>query len=255
MFNFIQKYILGILPICALVMLYSCSKDANSPVTSGTGGSYARFTVVDDHMYVATQTGVKIFDLASPSTPVLTNTIELGMGIETIFAYNNHLFIGSNDAMYILDITQPNQPESSIEFSHASGCDPVVANDSLAFITLRGGEENTGNCNINITNPGLYIVNIENISNPYELSYVHLPSPYGLGYDDKYLFVCVGNDGLRIYDYSQPSNLQEVRHLEGFATYDVIPQSGLLLVVGPHELRQYNYTNIENIELLSTMQF
>ena len=41
--------------------------------------------------------------------------------------------------MQIYDNSQPEIPLTSSSFFHATSCDPVVANDSMAYVTLRTG--------------------------------------------------------------------------------------------------------------------
>lgn len=248
-----NKIYFHIWAICCLCFLAaSCQKDSasESPNHIGEGGSMARFTIVNNYLYSLDNTTLHIYNISQANQPVWAANVDIGRGIETIFSYNNYLFIGSTDGMYIYDISNPTNPANGISFEHATSCDPVVANDSLAFITLRGG----GDCN-SFVESGLYIVDITNINNPQEIYYQYMYSPYGLGYDNQLLFVCEGSHGLSVFDYTDPQNLIEVEHITDINTRDVIPQDGNLLVVGPEALYQYSYANPDSIYQISTLQY
>lgn len=212
--------------ILLVLFFASCSKESitNNSNNSGEGGSMARFVIVDNYLYSVDNTNLHIYNISQANQPVLAASVAIGMGIETIFSFKNYLFIGSTSGMFIYDISNPTNPTNSISFQHATACDPVVANDSLAFITLRGG----GDCN-NFVESGLYVVDIKNIYQSQQINYMYFASPYGLGYDGNTLFVCDGTNGLWVLDYTNPQNLTTIAHIEHFTTYDVIPQDGILL--------------------------
>src|SRR5690606_27823338 len=67
----------------------------------GTGGSTARFTLLNNNLYTVDHYQLKLFNVSQPRDPKYLNTIHLGGGIETIFPYNNKLFIGSTTGMHI----------------------------------------------------------------------------------------------------------------------------------------------------------
>ena len=73
-----------------------------------------------------------------------------------------------------------------------------------------------------------------------------MTNPYGLGIDGKTLFVC--DNGLSVYNVENPLNIQLTAHFN-ITAYDVIPQNGLLMVIGKDGLYQYSYTNNEIKEL------
>jgi hypothetical protein len=78
-----------------------------------------------------------------------------------------------------------------------------------------------------------------------------MTNPKGVGIDGSTLFVCDGEAGLKVYDFSDPVNLQLLMHYPGIDTYDVIPLNGLLIVVGPDNLYQFDYSDLNDIQLIS----
>jgi hypothetical protein len=78
-----------------------------------------------------------------------------------------------------------------------------------------------------------------------------MTEPYGLGIKEEKLFICDGPDGLKVYDKSDINNLYQLNHFADINTYDVIPLSSSLLMIGDKVLYQYEYLENE-IRLLSS---
>ena len=73
---------------------------------------------------------------------------------------------------------------------------------------------------------------------------------YGLGIKDNLIFICDGDSGLKVYNKENVLDLKLVNHFKDIQTFDVIPLSAQLLMVGDKVLYQYEY--LENqIRLLS----
>lgn len=213
----------------------SCSKDGGAldvGGNTGTGGSLARFTIAGNYLYVVDGETLKAFDITDPQNPNLVSTTQVGWQIETIYPYNGNLFIGSASAMYIYSLNTPSHPQFEGMASHVRACDPVVAKDSFAFVTVRStsnGSPCGGNTN------ALMIYNISNLQYPNLITTVNLNNPYGLGIKDKYLYVCDANAGLRVYDISQVGSTavnNQARQIgveTGYTFKDVIPYNDILI--------------------------
>jgi hypothetical protein len=80
-----------------------------------------------------------------------------------------------------------------------------------------------------------------------------MQEPYGLGIDGSTLFLCDGAAGLKIYDVTDDESIILIKHFPDNETFDVILGAGLALVIGPGGLRQYDYSNVGDIRLLSTI--
>lgn len=213
----------------------------------GSGGSMARFAIVNDVLYTVGSYRMNVFDIYNSGSPVSLSAIEIGWGIETVFPYKNNLFIGAQNGMHIFNVSEPASPQYVSTFAHVNSCDPVVVNDSLAFVTLRSGNACQGFSN------ELDIIDIKNLNNPVLLTTYSMISPYGLGLDGSSLFVCEGTNGLKIFNASDIYNLNN--HLVKFYTdihaYDVIPFNKNLIMIGDDGLYQFDYSDLENIKLLS----
>jgi hypothetical protein len=215
----------------------------------GAGGSMARFGIKDDVLYVMDQSTLKVFDISNKISPSKINEISPGWGIETMFLTENEMFLGTTTGMVILDISVPSSPVSKGLFSHARSCDPVVVDDTLAYITLRTGTGCGGNLNV------LDVVNIKDLSKPKPVISYGMTNPHGLGKNGDLLFICDGSAGLKIYDVSDPKQIANnlIYRYPDINAFDVIPIDNVLVLIGDNGLYQYDYSDIKNIRLLSTI--
>lgn len=217
---------------------------SSSPV--GKGGSMARFAIVNNKMYTVSFSDLNVFNIASVFSPVYITKVAISnWQIETIFPMSNKLFIGSQTGMYIYNIDNPNNPTLAGQFSHVQSCDPVIADDNYAFVTLRSGTACQG-----FTNQ-LEILNLDNLTDPVLIKTYSLTNPHGLSKDGNLLFICDGADGLKIYNASDVSNLQLIKQFSGIETYDVIAFNNIALLVAKDGLYQYDYSDVNNIHLVS----
>lgn len=218
------------------------SRDANDTSVmdfSGTGkaGSMARFTIQGNRLYIVDKTSLITMDISNPSEPQQTHKTDIGLGIETIFPYQDKLFIGSEDAVYIYNFDNPDRPELFSRYQHITACDPVVAQGNYAYVTLRNG---FGRCwrAANL----LEVIDISDARNPQMVSSMEMQNPHGLGVNGTNLFVCEGDYGLKRFDISNPTAPQQVEFLSDVASFDVIPQNQILIVTGKNGLYQYDYS-------------
>lgn len=148
--------------------------------------------------------------------------------------------------MFIFNITSsPASPAKVGEFTHARSCDPVIADDSFAFVTLHSGTTCLG------FNNELDVVKLNDLSNAELVKTYNMTSPQGLSKDGKLLFICDGTDGLKVYDASDVQALQLVKQFTGIETYDVIANNKIALVVAKDGLYQYDYSDPANIHSVS----
>ncbi len=166
-------------------------------------------------------------------------------GIETVFPFKDKLFIGSNTGMLIYSVQNPASPEKQGEFNHVRTCDPVIADDNYAYVTLHSGTRCTG-----FTNQ-LDVLNISNIQSPQLIKSYPLTSPRGLSKDGNILFICDGNDGLKVFNATDPNNITLFKQFALGEANDVIAYNNIALVVTNNGLYQYDYSNILDIKLIS----
>lgn len=227
--------------------------DITSGITGngvGTGGSMARFGITDNTLYAVDNTNIHVFSVADPDTLVFRKEFNVGWNIETLFILDETLFLGSQSGMSIYDISVPSSPMYISNFWHLTGCDPVVVQDELAYITLRGGNL----CGNNVNQ--LVVLSVANLREPRELKAYPMEGPYGLGIDDNTLFVCDGDAGLKVFDVTDPLTINKhlLAQFPDIVAYDVIPINGILMLIGEDGLYQYDYQDVTNIVLLSKIE-
>jgi hypothetical protein len=216
---------------------------------AGQGGSMARFTLAANHLYAVDASSLYVFDLANPFTPTKQNEVPLGWNIETIFPYQDKLFVGASNGLHILDNSDPSNPRYAAVFAHATACDPVVVENDIAYVTLRTGNACDGFIN------QLDVVDVADIYNPKPMTSYPMQNPHGLGIHDGRLFLCEGEFGLKIFDATDSYKIAQnlINHKEDMHAYDVIPyqQEEILMLIGDDGFYQYDYSDIQNIRLLS----
>jgi hypothetical protein len=212
----------------------------------GVGGSMARFTIVDDFLYTVDNSNLNIFDITNGATPNPLGSSMVGWNIETIFPKDDMLFLGSSNGMFIYDISNRTNPIRLSEFWHVGACDPVFVQDDLAYVTLRSGNICDG------FTDQMEVIDISNPSNPTLLKTYPMDNPHGLSIANNTLFLCEGDYGLKVFDVEDHMNIDELEHYKDFSTYDVIAlPNNLLLVIGSDGFYQYDYSDVNNLELLS----
>jgi hypothetical protein len=126
-------------------------------------------------------------------------------------------------------------------------CDPVIADDNFAYVTLRSGTACQG-----FTNQ-LEVLNITKLMQPSLVKTYAMTNPHGLSKDGNLLFICDGRDGLKVYNAAQPDKLQLLQTIGNLETFDVIAFNGIAIVVAKDGLYQYDYSNPSNLKLLSRL--
>ncbi|MEO0333471.1 MAG: hypothetical protein AAF223_17605, partial [Bacteroidota bacterium] len=213
----------------------------------GRGGSMSRFVVNGDHLYTIDDENLQVFDLISPSTPTSVNEMSVSVMIETIYSHQSRLFIGAQNGMFIYDKSIPESPQLLSSYSHATACDPVVANDTLAYVTLRTGDACEGVENV------LELVDIKDAHAPHEVARYQMQNPHGMGLDESTLFLCEGAGGIKVFNANFPFELEDnlIATIRGIHAYDVITGDNKLIVIGEDGVYQYDYSDLNQITLLS----
>ena len=209
-----------------------CDQDSNDGLnpTQGQGGSLATFALKGDYLYTVDRFNLNIFSLNDSEKPVVVNQINVGFDIETLFGYKDYLYIGSTTGMFIYNLSNPEFPEKLSNVQHFTACDPVVANDKYAYVTLHS-DTFCGN-NINL----LEIYDVTDVTAPILVSSRNMIFPKGLGLYGDYLVVC--DDEIKIFDVSNPEESVLVNAIDKKA-FDVIITQDLLIAIGETGLFQY----------------
>lgn len=229
-----------------MVVIAACQGDSESnPASTGQGGSMTRFAISNNHLYVVDHSEINVFRIDGDDFEKV-GAVGVSTGLETIFANGEYLYLGANDAMYIYSLVNPELPSFVFRYSHIVSCDPVVVQGNRAYVTLRNGNA----CNRG-TN-ALEILDISNPNSPQLISNTQMLSPHGLAVDGKFLFVCEGEYGLKVFDTTDEHQIQLKTQLDNVYAYDVIARDGILYVTGEDGVFQYRYDTVTGkLEILS----
>jgi hypothetical protein len=221
----------------------SKNNGTHSPV--GVGGSMARFAILNDHLYTVTTAQLNVLNITNSVAPQWNKKIDLNSFIETIYPFKNKLFIGAQTGMLIYDVSNPESPVQEGIFEHVRSCDPVIADDDYAYVTLHAGSS----CGENLNR--LEVLDIKDLAQPQLIRAYDLVNPQGLSKDGNILFICDGDDGLKIFDATDVLNVQQLARIELAETFDVICYNKIAIVSAKDGLYQYDYSKITSVKLLS----
>ena len=141
------------------------------------------------------------------------------------------------DAVAIYDITNPLVPVRQSLYTHITSCDPVVANDKFAYVTLSSGQ--------NVCNRGLNqleVIDISNKKQPKLLQTIAMSKPQGLALSGNDLFVC--DDKVKWFDTSASPTLTP-KGIINIKAHDAIITGKILMLVGEGGLSQYDFSGAE----------
>lgn len=232
--------------------------DGVSNFTSGSGGStgisgsISLFTIINNHLYVIENGNLlHPFDVSNPAAPTTNTPVGVWANVETLFPYENYIFMGTPTGMIIYETSNPAVPTYVSSLSHARGCDPVVVKDDYAYVTVRSG----GACGGDINQ--LDVIDISTITSPVLKSSFNMKNPHGLGIDGTSLFICDGEDGLKVFDATNPISAgdNKLHQFKNIQATDIIPINNVAIVIGEDGIFQYDYSDLSNITLLSTLNF
>jgi len=221
--------------------------NAGSGGNTGTGinGSMSRFSIYNDHLYSVINNYLNIFDLSSTIPTKSGDNFYIGRNVETIFSYKDNMFMGTPTGMLIFSVKDPVKPIFQSSLSHVYGCDPVVVENDMAYVTIHSGNLCGQSSN------ELFVVDVSDVKNPKQLVSYTMTNPKGLGIDHGKLFLC--DDGLKIYNVTDPQKIMsnQLAHYSGMDGYDVIPQNNILMMIASDGLYQYDYSDLKNIRQIS----
>ncbi len=241
--------------LIAILFFTSCEKGnlstnspSNAPNSTGKGGSLARFTIVNQYLYTVDGGNLSTFDISNPANPIFKTSQKINFDIEAIFPFKNKLFIASNSAMYIFSLNNPESPTMESNVQHFTGCDPIVANDSIAFLTVHGGTRCGSTFN------ELQIYNIKKLYNPQLIKRVQMVNPFGLGLQGNTLYVCDNGIGIQVFDVTNPASPISLSIITGENFIDVIPMGNYMICMLSDGVAFYDISNRNNIKKLSVVK-
>jgi hypothetical protein len=225
----------------ATTVFVASSASSSSPNPSnnnpnGQAGSLSRFAVVNNYLYIANRYSLTPIDITNPLLPIPKAEVSTGEQ-ETIYPFNGNLFIGTPTGLNIYGLSNPEVPTYKSTFRHWRGCDPVVVENNIAYVTVR----NNGRCGGDINE--LDIINVSNISSPVLLKKYNMQSPYGLGIYNSKLGICDGTAGFKLYNAADYNNLSLTSTTNVDKAYDVIMNDQIAILIASDGMYQYNISS------------
>lgn len=213
--------------------------------SSGTAGSMAGMVIMNDHLYAITEMhSVGIVDISNAAVPRKELDFFAGFDLQTIFPFEGKLFLGSAVGMFMYDVTDPAHPVSLGEFSHGRACDPVITDGHYAYVTLHAGDGCGGSAN------ELHVIDVSDLQHSQLVKTYPLTKPTGLSKDGNLLFIC-DQTAVKLYNAANPAALQLQKQININEPYDIIAENNKAMIVCSNGLYQYDYSNLNNIRLLS----
>ena len=221
-----------------LLVCISCAKSDSSSASPavGKGGSLAKFTIVGNYVYAVSNRFLYAINITNPAKPVKVSQTTLNLDVETLYPFKNRLYIGSRTGMFVYSIDSASSPRLIGVISHLRSCDPVVANDTASYSTLKGGT---------VCGPatsGLYIYDIRS-GQPQLKKTIGINQPVGLGLADTALYVCGGTEGLKVFSVKSAYAPAEIKTIKDANYVDVIPYNDLLICWTTGGVVLYDITN------------
>lgn len=244
-----KKFLRYSLIVIACFTLTFCASDGSSsesgapqanPDGTGKGGSMAVFSIKGNYLYTVDNQDLHVFQISDSNNPVKVNKVTIGRDIETIYSLDNLMFMGSRNGMFIYDVTNPEAPVYKSQAEHFTACDPVVAANGFAYVTLHS---NTG-CGNNLNT--LMVYNIADVTNPQLIHQRNLTYPRGLAIHENFLIIC--DDELKIFDVTnpaQPSLVKSVNH----KFKDVLIYNNTMYAFGEQKVTQFKWNANDFLKL------
>jgi hypothetical protein len=227
-----------------------CGKDSNAGQnTTGQAGSLANFLIVGDFLYLLADNELKTFDIKDTEKAAALSTQRIDAVAETIFHLNGLLYIGTQTGMFVYQIKSDGRPEYKGEFEHTTGCDPVVANEQYAYVTVHSGVR----CNSTFPLNTLAILSMADPAKPALVKSYSMSNPLGLGLRGNVLYLCEQESGLKVFDVRDPQNIVQLEHYKDVHALDVIVLPETLLLLSPQNVYQYNYGERGVLNLRSSL--
>lgn len=257
MMNIEKQLSKTILIILCVIGFYSCSfpDDFIEPIST-----YKESVNIGDFLYQIEGDILSTFDISDPNKIILIDENRLTARVESFISFGGVLFIGAGGSLISYKIANNGKPTRDnivgvMTFSpEQTECDLLVIDNDLAFVALLDHNKPNNICSRLNDNNTIQVYNIETLSSPILLSFLALTDLKDIGSDATLLFVSDGSNGFKIFDKSDPKNLVELYHFTDFVTNDVVINDGMLIVAGPTELRQYDYTDISDIREISRIE-
>ncbi|MCJ8311558.1 MAG: hypothetical protein HRU38_02490 [Saccharospirillaceae bacterium] len=250
------------------IFLFSCGSEGDYSLDNsegkeqiGKGGSTTKFAIVGDFLYIVEHSTLKTLNISDPTNPEVIDEIVVSDELETIFVYeqvgeDTVLLLGAQNGMHVFKIRSDGTPNNgdAIILAHQTSCDPVVANNGYAYVTLRSSE--TWGCSEGFNE--LHVMDISTIESPIKVGQsIKMEGPKGLSFsqDGNALLVCDKNS-LKIYSLIDPVYPNEENEYRNIQCNDILQFEEHYILTGDSLLKVYSFDELlyeikEEVDLLN----
>ncbi|MCL1938956.1 MAG: hypothetical protein FWF52_11245 [Candidatus Azobacteroides sp.] len=217
---------------------------------SGEGlESMSRFALHDTYLYAVINNQMSIIDLSTGTPRKVEGNIYISNHVETVFSYQDKMFIGTSFGLLIYSLQEPLNPVLCSQVMHIYDCNPIAMNDTLAYVTIRVGNQCGQKSN------ELIVLDMSDAYQPAQIASYPMYNPKGMLVNKDVLFVC--DDGLKIFNLSNPNalNSQLITHYNEIDGYDIVSSNNVVIVISDNGLHQYDCSNLSHLNLLSVIPF
>ena len=187
--------------------------DKTSPRVVGTyaGGGINEVCAAGKTAYASTQAGdLLIISVADPAQPDLSGTYKAqgGMGLMVACLQDVVYFSGSNKGLDVVDVSDPSKPVLKMTVPRTQGAKDTQIVGSLMYLACHGN--------------GVRILDIADPLAPRTIaSFNNGGEAWGVGGDAKYLWIGDLQEGVELYDASNPRSPVLIAQDPAYAPHDV----------------------------------
>lgn len=227
-----------------ILLLHGCCAasvgDSGPSTNTSTSGSTAAMLTYEDTLFTLHNGVIKIFDLSQPETPVAAHTLYASQA-ETLFISKAHLFVGGRNGVRTFSLDDPLAPTEVSFYSHARGCDPIIIDGDIGYVTLRNRPGCNGDTN------RLEILDFSDPNYPKELARYDMNFPYGLAMLSDHLAVCEDTYGLALLEIdwtdNEPPQVSEASRFTKIQCFDLIYTDNNLIATASDGIYQFSVDN------------
>lgn len=228
-----------------ILLLHGCCADyyigySGSSNGTSTSGSTAAMLTYEDTLFTLHNGVIKVLDLNQPEKPVVAHTIYASQA-ETLFISKAHLFVGGMNGVRTFSLDDPLEPTEVSFYRHARGCDPIIIDGDIGYVTLRNRPGCNGDSN------RLEILDFSDPNNPTEIARYDMNFPYGLAMLPDHLAVCEDSYGLTLLDIDwttgETPQVSESSRFANIQCFDLIYTDNNLIATASDGIYQFNADN------------
>jgi len=230
--------------VAFVFILESCCCDPE-PVNNYQPQQQGFFTITDNSIYALNNELLKIYTLDSgvihfkASVALQRNNQNDGKALS---ATGSTVIAG--ETLYNASMHE-NQLQGT-NVNYYSACDPIIFKNNFAFTVSRSGSECYGY-------DELRVIDISDPTSPNSVFNLYLETPYSLAIDGDVLFTIGGMNGLKVFDIQDPTKPTLIKDYPDIDGTYVSAESGIVIVRNSNSLEQYDYSDINDLKLLSTL--